>query len=325
MKNIKINIVITVISIFFLVATVVLMSLIVKSYKLNEDSTTAFTATVSDVVITDTGTIDIYTKEHKSYLLITTNISNNIEIDNIASLKNGQQIFFRVENAQAELMDQENVAFVSIASLSTDTDNLFSLTEYNEYMRISSYPPRIIGGMVIVVSSTVLLIEFCLLIIRRRTKSPNQGDTSARRRNITRCFVCPEKLFKDIIKKKINIKRGISALIDFHISCILSSVVVFVVTLGKIEVFYISLTTYFISFFLFLMFKDILFKGASIGKRILRIKVEKTDGSKFTVSDAFKRTLTLILAPMEVPLLVGQNQRIGDIWAKTTVTENRPQ
>ncbi|HSC39259.1 MAG TPA: RDD family protein [Chitinophagaceae bacterium] len=69
----------------------------------------------------------------------------------------------------------------------------------------------------------------------------------------------------------------------------------------------------------------------SIGKRIFRLKVIKTDGSALSLADVFKRN---ILDPFEtllfnfvgifVSAITPKNQRLGDLLAKTQVVSSEP-
>ena len=118
-----------------------------------------------------------------------------------------------------------------------------------------------------------------------------------------------------------RIRRILAALIDFYIVCFLSSVLVGIATLWKFDITLFSFLLYLFLFFMFLTIKDFIFKNASIGKRIFKIKIIKKDGSELTVIDFLKRTLPIIfLLPIELLLLIISDERIGDIWAKTQVT-----
>jgi len=62
------------------------------------------------------------------------------------------------------------------------------------------------------------------------------------------------------------------------------------------------------------------FKNASIGKRIFKIKVAKTDGTKLMVVDIIKRNVSIIiLLPLEIFFTIINDTRIGDIWSNTCV------
>ena len=75
------------------------------SYKQNENTTELLTATVQKVDIVDTGNgivIKIHVIEYSPFLFISTNISKNIEIQDIREFKEGEKIFFRVNNSNSQ-------------------------------------------------------------------------------------------------------------------------------------------------------------------------------------------------------------------------------
>lgn len=59
--------------------------------------------------------------------------------------------------------------------------------------------------------------------------------------------------------------------------------------------------------------------GISIGKRAMKIKTVCADGSEPTLIQHFMRNITTLLWPVEGLLLITGNNRLGDMWAKTTV------
>lgn len=66
-----------------------------------------------------------------------------------------------------------------------------------------------------------------------------------------------------------------------------------------------------------------MFKNTSIGKQIFKLKVAKTDGTNLMIVDVIKRNIPIIiLLPVEALLLIINNRRIGDIWAKTSIVYN---
>ena len=112
----------------------------------------------------------------------------------------------------------------------------------------------------------------------------------------------------------------IVAVIDFYIICFFSSAVTGILTLGKFNVTPLTVTAYLSSYVLLMLFKDFTFKNASIGKWIFKFKVAKTDGTKLTIIDGIKRNIPIIvLLPVEVFLVIINDRRIGDIWAKTSI------
>ena len=117
-----------------------------------------------------------------------------------------------------------------------------------------------------------------------------------------------------------SFKRAIAALVDFYIILAISSLLVAIVTLGKLTLTTFTTCLYLVSCLVLVVSKDFVFKNASVGKRIFNLRVVKEDGTKFTLVDAIKRTLPFILLlPIECVMLISRNKRIGDTWAKTSV------
>ena len=120
-----------------------------------------------------------------------------------------------------------------------------------------------------------------------------------------------------------KIKRVLAAIIDFYIICFLSSAFICVFTLGEFSITPFFIIVYLIISLLLLLFKDFMFKNTSIGKRIFKLKVAKTDGTNLMIVDVIKRNIPIIiLLPVEALLLIINNRRIGDIWAKTSIVYN---
>ena len=120
-----------------------------------------------------------------------------------------------------------------------------------------------------------------------------------------------------------KIKRILAAIIDFYIICFLSSALICVFTLGEFSITPFSIIVYLTISLLLLLFKDFMFKNTSIGKRIFKLKVAKTDGTNLMIVDVIKRNIPIIiLLPVEALLLIINNRRIGDIWAKTSIVYN---
>ena len=120
-----------------------------------------------------------------------------------------------------------------------------------------------------------------------------------------------------------KIKRILAAIIDFYIICFLSSTFICVFTLGEFSITPFFIIVYLTISLLLLLFKDFMFKNTSIGKRIFKLKVAKTDGTNLMIVDVIKRNIPIIiLLPVEALLLIINNSRIGDIWAKTSIVYN---
>jgi len=117
-----------------------------------------------------------------------------------------------------------------------------------------------------------------------------------------------------------KIKRLVASVIDFYIICFLSSGVIGIVTLGSFDVTTFTVVTYLILCFLLITLKDCVFKNASIGKKLLKLKVVKNDGTNPQFADLLKRNIPIvILLPIEILVMIISVKRIGDIWSKTEV------
>ena len=118
-------------------------------------------------------------------------------------------------------------------------------------------------------------------------------------------------------------KRLLAAVVDFYIACIFSTLIIAVITFGELNVTALTVGAYVGLFAFWMISKDVLFKGASIGKRICKIKVVRADGKMLTVADAIKRTVPLLLPPIEVICLLTRDKRLGDLWADTAVVDRK--
>lgn len=118
----------------------------------------------------------------------------------------------------------------------------------------------------------------------------------------------------------IRLKRLFAAFIDFYIICFTSTAFIYIVTFGKLDVTILTITAFLMIFYSLYVIKDFVFKNASIGKKLLKIEIVKSDQTKFNILDALKRTIPFIfLFPIEIALLIIKNNRLGDIWAKTQI------
>lgn len=169
MKKPKIKIVIMIVSLLFFVVTIGLLISMSKIDKQTESTTTFYTATVISVAVTDMGEnifAEIHTKEYKTSLYISENISKNIRMDDVRNLRNGQTIFFGIENTKVQQMNE--VEFVNITSLKTDTEDILSLEEYNKCIHNSVVPARIAG---VIMASFFLFISLLNYLKFKRNRN----------------------------------------------------------------------------------------------------------------------------------------------------------
>ena len=71
-----------------------------------------------------------------------------------------------------------------------------------------------------------------------------------------------------------------------------------------------------------ILFRDNIFGNASIGKKLLKIKVVKVNGEKINLITSLKRNILFFLWPVEILLIITDNKRLGDMWAKTIVVKS---
>ncbi|MBN1501042.1 MAG: RDD family protein [Spirochaetes bacterium] len=126
----------------------------------------------------------------------------------------------------------------------------------------------------------------------------------------------------------MNKKRIIAGMIDFLITAVIQSVLIFLIIIlplinnqlnpEKIIIRMVIIT--FISI-LYMILRDI--PGSkSIGKRILKLKIiNETNGSNTDLMARLLRNVTWLLGPMEFIVIVIKGYRIGDKIAKTIVVE----
>ncbi len=158
MKHAKTTAIIMAVSMVLCVGTLCLAVMIRNNATLAEENTTLCFATVHSVEITDMGEgvfAEIYTKEYDNPLYLSTNIGEYLPMEVVQSLKNGQSLWFRVENAHDSQIDA--VDFIPIVSLKTDEKEIFSLADYNTYMRHSTRPVQI--------ASVVMALLFLLISV----------------------------------------------------------------------------------------------------------------------------------------------------------------
>ena len=120
----------------------------------------------------------------------------------------------------------------------------------------------------------------------------------------------------------LNLKRFFATIIDFYVICFASSLIILIITFGTMEVTALTISIYLISVLVLTIFKDALFKDASLGKKIFKLKVVYINKSENKILSNIKRTLTLVLVPIEIVLIIKSNRRLGDMWAKTEVVKN---
>lgn len=117
---------------------------------------------------------------------------------------------------------------------------------------------------------------------------------------------------------KMN-KRIIASTIDFIIYILIC--LILLSNYKDIDLMYLPKKVYLIVTLCAILplFKDIIFKNASIGKKIMKLEVLNKDYRKPTLIQLILRNITFIIWPIEIILVLTINKRIGDIIFKTEV------
>lgn len=116
----------------------------------------------------------------------------------------------------------------------------------------------------------------------------------------------------------MNVKRLLAGYIDYAIAFALL-LVFFVCFTDCRPTFGLLLLSELVLYVLFI-FRDLMFGNASIGKKICRLQVVSViDEEKAKMSQLILRNITCFILPVEVLLILTNNQRLGDMLAKTKV------
>lgn len=71
-----------------------------------------------------------------------------------------------------------------------------------------------------------------------------------------------------------------------------------------------------------ILFKDLMFRNQSIGKKLFKLKVNTINGTTPNWGILILRNLTVIIWPIEIILILIYNRRITDFILKTQVVES---
>lgn len=132
-----------------------------------KENTTRFSATVDSIQVTNTGNkvyAEIHTKEFRTTLQISTNITKHISVDDVQRLLPGQSVFFSVQNTKVDHINE--VEFVEIVSLETEAKTIFSLQDYNQIIATAAYPAKV--ATVVLASVFLLLSLFSFISVTKK-------------------------------------------------------------------------------------------------------------------------------------------------------------
>lgn len=114
-------------------------------------------------------------------------------------------------------------------------------------------------------------------------------------------------------------KRLVAAFIDFYLILFIALLVVSILSSGRLHISTVTVCAFLLTFLFASIFRDLVFKNASIGKKLFKLQILRNNGAKATFSDILKRNLPLVVFPLELLLILFKNQRLGDLFSKTIV------
>ena len=138
----KFKIICFVVTLIFACSLVSIIVTIRNDMNLTESNTSEYTATISSILLSSNDANSnavIITNEYACALYLKRDILENQEIlKQLQNLTRDQQIVFRIPEGETELLN--SAGFVTIVALEEKTTCIFSLTDYNNCMRVTMRP-----------------------------------------------------------------------------------------------------------------------------------------------------------------------------------------
>lgn len=117
-------------------------------------------------------------------------------------------------------------------------------------------------------------------------------------------------------------KRLLAIIIDYYLILFLSSIPFIILIGNTLKITTFSFNIYISLVMTFLILKDLVFKNASIGKKIMKIEVLKSNNYKPDMLIIILRNSFLIFWPIEAILFFVKGKRLGDIFLNTKVVNS---
>jgi len=179
-KKTTIKVLALILSIVVIFAMMAVLIFYNKADKLTESNTTLCSATVVGWQTTRVNNGDIIkivlqTEEYEAYFVITEYIAKNINTDFVEDLTE-QSISFRIQNNMTDRVDQGKS--IDMVSLESETEEIFSLEDYNKYIHDSLNPLRI--ACVVIAVLFLAVAVFCAVSMRNTgRRGPDTDVTSS--------------------------------------------------------------------------------------------------------------------------------------------------
>ncbi len=116
-------------------------------------------------------------------------------------------------------------------------------------------------------------------------------------------------------------KRIIAMIIDFIIILLICQIPLHIYAMLKDFNIFEATNSVIATVMILTIFKDAVFKNASIGKKIMKIEIRKDDNKIPPISIIILRNITVIIWPLECLLILMRKKRIGDIICNTKIVE----
>ena len=172
MRSYKRKSVLLAVSVLILIMFIVVTVHFKQNGRQSDETTTAFSATVKNVVMTETETKiypKIYVNESETCLLINS-ISEEIDLNIVRNLQPGQKIYFRIENYKAKQLEEAKI--VDIVSLRTDTQVIYSLDDYNRHFNESVYPRSRTTSYIFIALNAAVIVLTYLSMKKQKSQKP---------------------------------------------------------------------------------------------------------------------------------------------------------
>ncbi len=175
MKSPKVNLTVFFISLFVFVGTTGIFFIAKANMNLQEKDVTYFTAEIKSIEAQHSGfdvSYKIHTTKYIPYLLVTDGMDSN----GLSDLKIGDKITFGVENEYVNLLKSDKKSnaqfFVTVVSLKTNDEEIFTLENYNQASK-NNFNTPFVGIIIIVLVALFFLIKSSIAIINNKKKNNN--------------------------------------------------------------------------------------------------------------------------------------------------------
>lgn len=118
----------------------------------------------------------------------------------------------------------------------------------------------------------------------------------------------------------ILIRRFFSFFIDVNLLALFLITLDFLEGIFEVKLYFTDTLYFNFAAYVYLVFRDSLFKCGSIGKKILKLRITDMAGNNLSVGRKAFRNLFLLVYPIEIiVLLANKGRRLGDILVKSKV------